>query len=103
MSHSILKNLKKVDKNECVIKSGVAVLLDSQEQLNLLAEISGQYDIDSIVVSGIYVAFSDEINAINVVPLSDITEDGDLEAFEHKNLKPIDFDKWYKRVSRSLA
>jgi hypothetical protein len=100
---NILKKLQKVDKNECVIKSGVAVLLDSQEQLNLLAEISGQYDIDSIIVDGIYVAFSDEINAINVVPLSDITEDCVLEAFEHKNLVPVDFSKWYKKVKRSFV
>jgi hypothetical protein len=103
MSNSILKKLQKVDKNECIIKSGVAVLLDSQEQLNLLAEISRQYGIDDIVIDGRYVAFSDEINAINVVPLSDITEEYDMEAFEHKNLNQIDFDKWYKRVSRSLV
>ncbi|WP_428739430.1 hypothetical protein [Sulfurimonas sp.] len=96
---SILKKLKTTKSTSCIIKAGVAVLFETQEQFNKLALASnGQYQEDSIMIDGIYVAFSDEIGAINIVPFSDISEDGEAEAFEHKNLKPVDFDKWFKRL-----
>lgn len=96
---SILKKLKTTKSTSCIIKAGVAVLFETQEQFNKLALASnGQYQEDSIMINGIYVAYSDDIGAINIVPLSDISEDFELEAFEHKNLKPIDFDKWFKRL-----
>jgi len=95
----ILKKLKTTKSNGCIIKAGFAVLFETQEQFNKLALASdGQYQEDSIMIDGIYVAYSDDIGAINVVPLSDISEDYELEAFEHKNLKPVDFDKWYKKL-----
>ncbi len=95
----ILKKLKTTKFNGCIIKAGIAVLFETQEQFNKLALVSnGQYQEDSIMIDGIYVAYSDDIGAINVVPLSDISEDYELEAFEHKNLKPVDFDKWFKRL-----
>jgi hypothetical protein len=46
----------------------------------------------------------DEYPALEVCPIQDICGEIDnaLEAFEHKNLKPIDFDKWYKNINAKI-
>ena len=98
---SILNNLKKKSKKDTgvVLKAGIVLLLDNQEQFNKLASCFGLEE-DSISIDGIYVAYMDEYPALQICPIKEISEDVDsaLEAFEHKNLKPIDFDKWYKKI-----
>lgn len=96
----ILGKLAKKTSEKCLIKNGQAVILENQIQFNKLAEISnGQFQEDSIYIDGVYVATTDDIGAINIVPISDFCEDIEniYEAFSHKNLKEIDFDKWYKK------
>ena len=46
----------------------------------------------------------DEYPALQVEPIQNICGEIDnvLEAFEHKNLKPIDFDKWYKNINAKI-
>lgn len=98
---SLLKKLKKNEKkkNSTVLKAGVVLLLDNQEQFNKLASVMG-LDEDSIEIDGDYVAYMDEYPALQVEPIENFTDDINhaLEAFEHKNLKPIDFDDWFRRV-----
>ena len=98
---SILDNLKKKSKKDTgvVLKSGIVLLLDNQEQFNKLASCFGLEE-DRISIDGIYVAYMDEYPALQVCSIKEICEDVDnaLEAFEHKNLKAIDFDKWYKNI-----
>lgn len=98
---SILNNLKKKSKKDTgvVLKAGIVLLLDNQEQFNKLASCFGLEE-DSISIDGVYVAYMDEYPALQVCSIKEISEDIDnaLEAFEHKNLKAIDFDKWYKKI-----
>ena len=98
---SILKSLKNKSKRDTgvVLKSGLALLLDNQEQFNKLASCFGLEE-DSICIDGIYVAYMDEYPALQVEPIENLCGEIDnaLEAFEHKNLKAIDFDKWYKKI-----
>ena len=98
---SILKDLMKKQnkKTGTVLKAGIVLLIESQEQFNKLASCFGLEE-DSISIDGIYVAYMDEYPALQVCSIKEICEDVDnaLEAFEHKNLKAIDFDKWYKKI-----
>jgi len=98
---SILNNLKKNSKKDtgAVLKAGIVLLLDNQEQFNKLASCFDLEE-DSICIDGIYVAYMDEYPALQVEPIQNLCGEIDnaLEAFEHKNLKPIDFDKWFKRL-----
>ena len=98
------KTLKKFAQKQntgCIIKLGIVVVIENQEQFNKLALVSGgQFQEDSIIIDGIYLAQSDDIGAINVFPLNDLCEDVEniYEALSHRNLKPIDFQKWYKKL-----
>ena len=97
----ILNKFVKKQNNGCIIKLGIVVVLETQEQFNKLAFVSGgQFQEDSIIMDGIYLAQSDDIGAINVFPASDLCDDMSNieEALLHKNLKDIDFDKWYKKI-----
>ena len=98
---SILDNLKKKSKKDTgvVLKAGIVLLLDNQEQFNKLASLFDLQE-DSVCIDGVYVAYMDFYPALEVCPIQDICGEIDnaLEAFEHKNLKPMDFDKWYKNI-----
>ena len=98
---SILNNLKKKSKKDTgvVLKAGIVLLLDNQEQFNKLASCFGLEE-DSISIDGIYVAYMDEYPALQICPIKEISDavDSALEAFEQTNLKLIDFDKWYKKI-----
>ena len=100
---SILKNLKKQKNNGFILKSGIVLLLDKQEQFNKLASLFDLQE-DSVCIDGVYVAYMDEYPALQVEPIQNICGEIDnaLEAFEHKNLKPIDFDKWYKNINAKI-
>ena len=102
---AILDNLKKKSKknNGFILKSGIVLLLDKQEQFNKLASLFDLQE-DSVCIDGVYVAYMDECPALQVEPIQNICGEIDnaLEAFEHKNLKPIDFDKWYKNINAKI-
>ena len=104
---SALKKLSNYSKKNtgCIIKAGIVVVLETQEQFNKLAFVSGgQFQEDSIIIDGIYLAQSDDIGAINVFPAIDLCEDMEniYEALSHRNLKDIDFDKWYKKIKGQI-
>ena len=99
---SLLKKLEKnkQKKNNTVLKSGIVLLIESQKQFNKLAVLFEDIQEDSIVVDGAYVAYMDEYPALQVEPIENFSEEIDdfLEACSHKNLKPMDFDVWYRRL-----
>jgi hypothetical protein len=89
---------KSQKKNDTVLKAGIILLLDSQEQFNKLASCMGLEE-DSISIDGVYVAYMDEYPALQISPISEFSEEIEdfIEACEHKNLKPLDIDVWFKR------
>lgn len=99
---SLLKKLEKnrQKKSNIVLKSGIVLLIESQEQFNKLASLFEEVQEDSIIIDGVYVAYMDEYPALQVCPISEFSEEIDdfIEACSHKNLKPIDFDVWYRRL-----
>lgn len=101
----ILDNLKKKSKKNSgfILKSGIILLLDKQEQFNKLASLFDLQE-DSVCIDGVYVAYMDFYPALEVCPIQGICGEIDnaLEAFEHKNLKPVDFDKWYKKINAKI-
>ena len=99
---SLLKKLEKnkQKKNNTVLKGGIVLLIESQEQFNKLASLFEEVQEDSIIIDGAYVAYMDEYPALQIEPIKNFSEEIDdfLEACSHKNLKPMDFDVWYKRL-----
>lgn len=99
---SLLKKLEKnrQKKNNTILKGGIVLLIESQEQFNKLASLFEEIQEDSILIDGAYVAYMDEYPAFQVEPIENFSEEIDdfLEACSHKNLKPMDFDVWYRRL-----
>ena len=97
---SILKNLKKKSrkKNDTVLRGGIVLLLDTQEQFNKLASCMG-LDEDSIEIDGVYVVYMDFQDTLTVHSIFDFCDNLEyfIESCEHKNLKPLDIDVWFKR------
>jgi len=75
------------------LKAGIVVSINEQEELNLLASVTGNFEIDSIIVSEPMVAYSDEIGAVWVVPLEDF-------ASSFPGVKPRKFKSWYRKYGR---
>lgn len=98
---STLKDLMKKQnkKTGTVLKAGIVLLIESQEQFNKLASCFGLEE-DSISIDGIYVAYMDFQDTLTIHSIFDFADNADnlLEALSHRNLKPIDFQKWYKKI-----
>lgn len=77
------------------LKHGVILLIETQEELNLLAEVVEGVEADALHVNELYVAFMDEV--LYVVPKSEL-EDGHFM----KDVKPRRFLTWYKSVKRKI-
>ena len=99
---SLLKKLEKnkQKKNNTILKGGIVLLIQNQEQFNKLASLFEEVQEDSIIIDGVYVAYMDEYPALQICPISEFSEEIDdfLEACSHKNLKPMDFDVWHRRL-----
>lgn len=99
---NLLKKLEKnkQKKNNTVLKSGIVLLIESQEQFNKLASLFEEIQEDSIIIDGVYVAYMDFQDVLQIEPIENFSEEIDdfLESCSHKNLKPIDFDVWYKKI-----
>ncbi len=96
---SILKNLKKQKNSGFILKSGIILLLDKQEQFNKLASLFDLQE-DSVCIDGVYVAYMDFQNTLTVHSIFDFCDDLEnfIESCQHKNLKPLEFGKWYKKI-----
>jgi len=99
---SILKDLQKKQNKKAgtVLKAGLVLLIESQEQFNKLASLFEEVQEDSIIIDGVYVAYMDEYPSLQIEPIENFSEEIEdfIEACSHKNLKPIDFDVWYRRL-----
>ena len=73
-----------------MLKSSVVLLIQTQEELNQLAEITKDIAYDSILVDEPYLAFMDEV--LWIVPQSRV-EEGHWAGM----VKPVLFRKWYKK------
>ncbi len=100
---SILKNLKKQKNNGFVLKSGIVLLLDKQEQFNKLASLFDLQE-DSVCIDGVYVAYMDFQDTLTIHSIFDFCDNLEdfIESCEHKNLKPLEFNKWYKKINAKI-
>ena len=78
-----------------MIKSGQLVLVENQDELNLLAEVTGSLALDCLHIDEPYVAYVDEV--LIVVPLKEIDETHHL-----RGIKPTLFRKWYKKIKKDM-
>lgn len=77
------------------LKHGVLLLIETQEELNLLAEVVEGVEVDALLVNESYVAFVDEV--LYVVPKSELEEGHFM-----RDIKPRRFLPWYKSVKRKI-
>jgi len=74
-----------------VLKYNVVVLIKTQEDLNQFAELE-EVPQDALHIDQDYVAFRDDLGAVQIIPRVETLEGYPLE-FE----KPTLFRKWYKK------
>jgi len=84
-----------MSERENPLKHGVVVLIETQEELNLLAEIVDGVELDVLFVEEDYVVFMDDV--LHVVPVSQL----ELGHMYH-DVKPRRFMSWYKSVKRKM-
>ncbi len=77
------------------LKCGVLLLIESQEELNSLAEVVCGVEVDALHIDEPYVAFVDDV--LYVVPLSQI-----VEGHMYFRIKPRRFGSWIRSVKRKL-
>jgi len=80
------------DKIKTSLKHNTVLLINTQEELNLLAELEDGVKEDCLCIDEPYVAFKDSDNAIQLLPLRDIDESYPAEFHNLRKLKP-----WYRR------
>lgn len=77
-----------------MLKNNIVLLIETQEELNQLADITKDIALDSIFVDEPYVAFMDEV--LWIVPQNNL-EFGHWASL----VRPTLFRKWYKKQKRS--
>lgn len=78
-----------------MLKHSVLLLISSQEELNMLAEVVEGVEVDALLVDEPYVAYMEEV--LYVVPQSQIDETHFM-----RNVRPTLFIKWYKKIKRKM-
>ncbi len=74
------------------LKHNVVLAINTQDELNLLAELEEGISEDAVLIDEPYVAFKDNDNAVQLLPLSEIDESYPME-FD----KPRKFMPWYRK------
>ena len=74
------------------LKHNVVLAINTQEELNLLSELEEGVKEDCLYIDEPYVAFKDNDNAIQLLPLSEIDNSFPMEFFKPRKLKP-----WYRK------
>ena len=78
-----------------MLKTGTVVLIETQKELNSLAEVVEGVKVDALHIDEPYVAFIDEV--LYVIPQSK------LEAGHWaEQVKPRPFRKWYRKVKEKI-
>ncbi|RLA82786.1 MAG: hypothetical protein DRG78_06215 [Epsilonproteobacteria bacterium] len=78
-------------EHQKILKSGVVLAINTQEELNQLAEVTKSFSLDSIVIKEDMFAVADEIGAVVVLPMSD---------YDSRYNKPRLFKTWIRSVSK---
>ena len=78
-----------------MLRHNVVLLIETQEELNQLAEITKDIALDSIFIDEPYLAFMDEV--LWIVPQSGIDA-----SHWASMIKPTLFKKWYKKQKEKL-
>jgi len=76
------------------LKHNIVLAINTQEELNFLAEVVEGISIDAIYIDEPYVAFLDNNNAVQLFPLSEIDE-----SYPREFDKPRKFMPWYRKNS----
>ena len=79
-----------------MLKHGVLLLIETQEELNLLAEIIDGVEVDILHIDEPYLAFMDEV--LWIVPQSKLEVGHFMEDVKPKKLK-----SWYKSAKRKIG
>lgn len=67
-------------------------MINTQDELNLLAELEEGIKEDAVLTDEPYVAFKDNDNAVQLLPLSEIDE-----SYPREFDKPRKFMPWYRK------
>lgn len=73
------------------LKPNTVLLITTQEELNLFAELEDGVSKDALCIDEPYIAFTDGDNAIQLLPQSDIDDSYPIEFH-----KPRKFSSWYR-------
>ena len=76
------------------LKHGVLLLIETQEELNMLAEVTGMVD-DCLHIDEPYLAFMEEV--LMIVPQNKL-EEGHFMS----RIKPRSFMPWYRSIKRKI-
>ena len=77
------------------LKYGVLLRIETQEELNMLAEVVDGVEVDALHIDEPYLAFMDEV--LHVVPDSQLEENHYI-----RSIKPKRFSSWYKSIKRKM-
>jgi len=77
------------------LKHGVLLLIASQDELNLLAEVVDGVEVDAVLITEPYLAFMDDV--LWVVPQSQLESGHFLE-----EVKPRKFSSWLKSIKGKI-
>jgi len=84
-----------VDEKVNHLKHGVLLLIENQDQLNMLAEVTDMVD-DCLHIDEPYLAFMEEV--LIIVPQAQLEEGHFMSG-----VKPRRFLSWYKSVKRKIG
>jgi len=76
------------------LKHNIVLAINTQDELNLLAELEDGVATDCLYIDEPYVAFKDGDDAIQLLPASEIDE-----SFPREFDKPRKFMGWYRKYS----
>lgn len=78
-----------------ILKHGVLLLIENQEQLNLFANVVDGVEVDALYINEPYLAFMDEV--LWIVPQSKL-EEGHFMS----EVKPRKFMPWFRSIKRKI-
>lgn len=80
-----------MDEIKTSLKHNIVLAVNTQEELNLLAELEEGVNVDCLCIDEPYVAFKDSDNAIQLLPFSEVDDSFPREFNKPRKLKP-----WYR-------
>ena len=81
------------------LKHNIVLAINTQDELNLFAELDAGISKDAVYIDEPYVAFKDSDNATQLLPYREI--EIEIESYPIEFRKPRKFMSWYRKVSQS--